>query len=189
MAKNKTLFLILIGAALSFGAAGQVNLKSGPSCVVQTAQHEIGVHELTGNNDGKQVEVYLSAVHLKKGNPWCAAFVAWCHDRCNISHPVSGFSPDWFRQHIIYKRDLAARPLYIKFSGGVFGIWFASKNRVAHVGIIESANQNYVVTIEGNTNEAGSREGDGVYRKRRLLKQIYVVSKWDGTNANGSTGS
>ncbi len=183
MAKSKIILLLLCCAAFSFGAAGQGSVKKNvpQSCVVQVAQQEIGVRELTGSNDGRQVEIYLAAVHLKKGNPWCAAFVAWCHDKCGIHHPVSGFSPDWFRTNVIYKRDMASRPQLVKYAGGVFGIWFASKQRVAHVGLIESVTEKYVVTIEGNTNEAGSREGDGVYRKRRLLTQIYVISKWTQT--------
>lgn len=37
---------------------------------------------------------------------------------------------------------------------------------------------NFTITVEGNTNEAGSREGDGVYRKRRLKNQIYKISRW-----------
>jgi hypothetical protein len=32
--------------------------------------------------------------------------------------------------------------------------------------------------VEGNTNEAGSNEGDGVYKKRRLINSIYQVANW-----------
>lgn len=37
-----------------------------------------------------------------------------------------------------------------------------------HIGVVEAVMADgTVITIEGNTNEAGSREGDGTYRKRR----------------------
>ncbi len=145
-------------------------------CLIKTATSQIGVHELTGNNDGEKVEQYLSSVKLKKGNPWCAAFMAWCHDQCGIKHPVSGYSPDWFKGKAVYKtRELFPNRNY---SGYVFGLYFPSKKRVAHVGLVERSDGNYFITIEGNTNEAGSREGDGVYKKRRLKRQVHVLKSF-----------
>lgn len=63
--------------------------------------------------------------------------------------------------------------------GDVFGIYFPDKKRIAHVGFVDSWDDKYVITVEGNTNEAGSREGDGVYRKRRLVGSIYQVARWE----------
>src|SRR5690606_41217094 len=62
--------------------------------------------------------------------------------------------------------------------GDVFGIYFTSVERIAHAGFVDEWGDKYVVTVEGNTNEAGSREGDGVYRKRRLISSIYRVASW-----------
>jgi hypothetical protein len=44
----------------------------------------------------------------------------------------------------------------------------------SHIGIATSApdKKGNVETIEGNTNGAGSREGDGVYRKTRHVSKI-----------------
>jgi hypothetical protein len=41
--------------------------------------------------------------------------------------------------------------------------------RLSHIGILERVEGSTLHTIEGNTNPAGSREGDGVYRKTRAL--------------------
>lgn len=60
----------------------------------------------------------------------------------------------------------------------VFGIYFPEKKRIAHVGYIDRWSDKTVTTVEGNTNQAGSREGDGVYRKIRLTRQIYAVSRY-----------
>ena len=60
--------------------------------------------------------------------------------------------------------------------GDVFGIWFPDKGRIAHVGFVDSWSDKWLITVEGNTNEAGSREGDGVWRKRRLVASVYQVS-------------
>jgi hypothetical protein len=53
-----------------------------------------------------------------------------------------------------------------------------NKRRIAHVGFIDSEDKNNYYTVEGNTNEAGSREGDGVYRKIRSKKSVYIISDY-----------
>jgi len=124
------------------------------------------------------VEQYLASVGLKKGNPWCAAFVHWSFLQSGITEvPRSGFCPNWFQTNVIYWRGHYEKKLPQRTD--VFGIWFQAKKRIAHVGFIDEwVNGSYAITVEGNTNEAGSREGDGVYRKRRLKKQIYKISRW-----------
>jgi hypothetical protein len=157
--------------------AGSIDQAAKRQAIVQVSSHEIGVKEATGNNDGKEVECYLASVNLKKGNPWCAAFVAWVYDQCFIKHPISGYSPDWFRYpNVIYQRN--ATDKFAAGVGDVFGIWFPEKQRIAHVGIIVGFSGNYVITVEGNTNDALSRDGDGVYKKRRLIRQLYAVSTY-----------
>ncbi len=63
-------------------------------------------------------------------------------------------------------------------TGDIFGIYFPHKNRIAHVGFIDQWQSDWVITVEGNTNTEGSREGDGVYRKRRPVKSIYQVARY-----------
>jgi hypothetical protein len=42
-----------------------------------------------------------------------------------------------------------------------------------HIGIIEEVRGNQLTTVEGNTNDGGSREGIGVYRRTsRMTSQI-----------------
>ena len=142
-----------------------------------TYTNEIGVRE-SGFNKGKRVEEYLKAANLKAGDPWCAAFVTWTFKQCNIKAVVSGGSPNWFQSNIVYKRDDKINRNYKVQAGDVFGLWFENKNRIAHVGFIDSKQGDYYITVEGNTNEAGSRDGDGVYRKRRHIKTIYAISRW-----------
>jgi hypothetical protein len=63
-------------------------------------------------------------------------------------------------------------------TGDIFGIYFPDKNRIAHVGFIDQWQTDWVITVEGNTNTEGSREGDGVFRKRRPVKSIYQVARY-----------
>lgn len=172
MAKIKIIILSIFLIGYGFSATGQI------STVKEIYTSQIGVRELTGHNDGHQVEIYLASCKLAKGNPWCAAFITWTYKKAGVKTVVSGYSPAWFpASKTVYTRGAGANS--VPGTADVFGIWFSSKNRIAHVGFIDQWPEGkYAITVEGNTNEAGSREGDGVYKKRRLKSQIYKVSRW-----------
>jgi hypothetical protein len=148
--------------------------------LVRIAEAEIGVVEKTGQNDGERIKEYLAVTGLSEGYPWCAAFVAWCHLQAKISSPHSAYSPDWFKTNVIWRRDRDTQEhsQVEPQSGDVFGIYFSSLERVAHVGIVKTWRRDVVVTIEGNSNPDGGREGYGVFSRRRLTSQIYVVSSY-----------
>ncbi len=172
MAKSKSIIIYLLLSSIVSCSAFASDLREN---VKRTYTSEIGVRELSGKNDGKRVEEYLRSVKLGKGYSWCAAFVCWTLNKCGVVNPSSAWAPALFpTKKIIYKSgELKELPR----AGDVFGIYYPGKKRIAHVGFIDQWGK-IVLTVEGNTNEAGSREGDGVYRKRRLARQIYVVSKF-----------
>ena len=176
MAKNKTYLLYFLLTCSSFGAFSQNN-KLIEVQKIYTA--EIGTKELTGHNDGKRVEEYLASCHLKKGQPWCAAFVCWTFKKAGVKAIVSGYSPNWFTsKYVIYfrgkKNNLTPQ------TADVGGIYFADKGRIAHTFFIDEwkEDSSNAITVEGNTNSQGSREGEGCYRKRRSKTQIYKVSRY-----------
>ena len=172
MAKNKNILLYLLNALTLFSC---VELHAGIKEVAEIYTAEIGVRERTGTNDGERVEMYLRAANLGRGNPWCAAFVTWTFKQAKVPAVVSGYSPSWFPKKNVIYQNRKGEPR----QADVFGIYFASKGRIAHVGFIDEwGTGSHCVTVEGNTNDEGSREGDGVYRKRRLKNQIYKVSRW-----------
>jgi hypothetical protein len=140
----------------------------------------VGVKEATGKNDGVEVGKYLATVGLGQGYHWCAAFVKWTFAQRRVATTgTNGRADTWFP---------VARRIYQRPSGYVavpqqadlFGLYYANLGRIAHVGFIDHWDQarGQAATVEGNTNDGGSRNGDGVYRKRRLIRQIYAVSKW-----------
>ncbi|UKT63259.1 peptidoglycan-binding protein [Pedobacter mucosus] len=139
--------------------------------VLNLAKAEIGVRELTGKNDGERVEAYLNYVNVKKGQPWCAAFVSWVFWKAGFAKPKTAWSPGLFPS-----RRLA----YIGKAGFVFGIYFSNLKRIAHCGFVVKINGSWLQTIEGNTNAEGSREGNGVYRKRRHVNTIRYYADWIG---------
>jgi hypothetical protein len=176
--KNKILYVVLL-SLLSWGFVlhGVEAKDTKPDCLTGLAASQIGVRE-AHPNDSYEIRGYLWAVGFNQPVPWCAAFVGWTHALCGIESPLSAWSPAWFpAANTIYTRGRAdnttPRP------GDVFGLYYQSRKRIAHVGFIESwPAGDWCITIEGNTNGEGSREGDGVYRKRRLKRGIYKVSRW-----------
>lgn len=133
------------------------------------ARSQLGVREATGNNDGKEVESYLKYTANKKGEPWCASFVSWVFGQAGYAKPKTAWSPALFPM---------TRQLVNPAPATVFGIYFTSLKRIAHCGFVEDRHGDWLITIEGNTNVDGSREGDGVYRKRRNVKSVTYFADW-----------
>jgi len=140
---------------------------------------EIGVRELTGRNDGKRVEEYLASCSLKRGQPWCAAFVCWTFKKAGVKAVVSGYSPNWFTpKYVIYSRG--GKKNLTPQTADVGGLYFANKGRIAHTFFVDGWKEgsSNAITVEGNTNSQGAREGEGCYRKRRLKTQLYKISRY-----------
>jgi len=145
---------------------------------------ELGTTELSGMNDGKRVEEYLHYVGLGKGNAWCAAFVCWVLGKAGINNPRSAWAPALFPQkRVVWQRNKTFRKptdsLNLPHTGDVFGLYFPEKGRIAHVGFVDDWQSKWVITAEGNTNAEGSREGNGVYRRRRLVNSVYQVASYN----------
>ena len=175
MAKIKVIVFII------FCVSGFVSLfgQNSRDRVVNTYIKEIGVRELSGRNDGERVEMYIKSVGHKKGAPWCAAFVSWVFHESEVTAVRSAWSPSWFpAERTIYIRGASSNK--VPEAADVFGIYFQNLKRIAHVGFVHEwqLKSSFLITVEGNTNDSGSRDGDGVYKKRRLKNQIYKISRW-----------
>ena len=145
--------------------------------ILEFARGTVGIREATGKNDGQEVEEILRSVGLERtGAPWCAAYVVWVGDsalgRDHNPYPRSAWSPDFVRDPQ-WNRGRGRVPL----PASTFGIYFSSLKRIGHTGLIEKINGDFALTIEGNTNGGGSRDGDGVYRRRRVLDSI-LAKDW-----------
>ena len=145
------------------------------SRLIDVARETIGWREEPGNS-GPVVDKILASVGLEgTGAPWCAAWVVYIGDETfgknQNPFPRSAWSPDFVKDPK-WDRGRGQTP----DRADAFGIYFQSLKRVAHTGIIEKVEGKWAVTIEGNTNDDGSREGDGVYRKRRPLCTLLARS-------------
>lgn len=139
--------------------------------LLSIARSQLGIAEdPKGSNRGYHVEKYLSSVGLPGGNPWCMAFVYWCvQQACNeskIKNPLiktGGVLDQWTR---IDAKLKTKNPV----PGDVFIMRFG--HGTGHTGIVEKVDGEYIQTLEGNTNDDGSREGYEVARRRRLRTNI-----------------
>jgi len=151
------------------------------ACVKEIYDAEVGVREYGGSNRGLSVEMYLKSVNLEPSYAWCAAFVSWCYQYAGVDTPKSGWVPDYAMtcKRIYHRNRFEKRTPQ---QGDVFLIWYPKRNRPAHMGFIDKWGDKWITTVEGNTNDSGSREGNGVYKKRRLKKQVWVVSDFISTS-------
>lgn len=130
---------------------------------------QLHVREKTDNNDGPDVAKYLNSIGLGEGYSWCQAFVYWCFKQAafelGVPNPVvktGGVLKHWNETKA--KKD--GRPdrgdlFVMAFNGGL-----------GHIGFVERVDGAYIHTVEGNTNAGGSREGNGVFRRKRLISSI-----------------
>jgi len=181
------LFVLVVSMLVSFAGPPPISVRD---CVIDTAEYYLDVRE-TSTNLSVEIDQFLASTGLGSGYAWCAAFVNYVYDVNGVETPgkYAAWSPSWFPEDKVVYTRTNARNDHLNSAktqiqhGDVFGIYYPNKNRVAHVGLIKKwPNDNsYCYTIEGNTNNNGSREGNGVYSKRRLKRQIYQVSNWIDT--------
>lgn len=149
-------------------------------CLVETAESFIGVREATGNNDGPEVEAFLRSTGLGKGYAWCVAFLTFIYEDCGVPNPKSAWSPDWGKEKdMIWQQGMSPRyAMVTALPGDITTFWYTSKGRIAHGEMLYYMTPAKVITIGGNTNVAGSREGDGVYVKERRWRSIYRITSY-----------
>ena len=112
-----------------------------------------------GSNWGEHVQKYLISVGITFPASWCMAFVYWCCKQSNPNTPLiktGGVLAQWNQIPAKYK---VKTPL----PGDIFIMDFGGGK--GHTGFVESVSGDVIQTIEGNSNDEGSREGYEVCRK------------------------
>jgi hypothetical protein len=150
-----------------------------------------------GKNAGPDVEKYQKSVGLSKGSPWCAAFVSWCY----ITSKGLTKAPKWCSGSAVSlyqvarsQKAVCVTPVDADFKSKVKPgmIWSRAQDPQAaaaarkgawcqgHTGVVVKVDSIGFHTIEGNTNAAGSREGDGVYEKLHKWADAEIIGKTVG---------
>ena len=133
---------------------------------LENAISQIGVQEIPkGSNAGPDVEKYLKSVKLGKGYSWCMAFVYWCVVETKLLNPLAK-TAGVLAQYNKSKKLVATTPK----AGDIFIMDFGKG--LGHTGFVEKVEKYIIHTIEGNTNDDGSREGYEVCRRKRNTNTI-----------------
>lgn len=139
---------------------------------LEIAITQIGEEEKPrGSNWGEPVKTYLASVGITFPASWCMSFVYWCFKEAakelGIITPLlktGGVLNAWQKAPAAVKvTDPQPGDIFIQDHGHGLG----------HTGIVEKVNNDGTVdTIEGNTNDTGSREGYEVCRRTRNKSSI-----------------
>ena len=131
-----------------------------------TESHKwIGVKEV-GHNSGPHIDEWLRRVRQQPGAPWCAAF-AWC--MLDDAIKALGLTNNFRGSASVFTLFTQAHQQHAWWDapgpGYIFGIDHGDGQ--GHCGIVIEVNGDELSTVEGNTNAAGSREGNCVELKKR----------------------
>ena len=173
-------------SAMAASRPGEISVKAAQDA---TAKEVLSVRE-DGSNRGTFVEVYLRAVGLGPGNPWCMAFVVL--RLIKAAHSLSKFIPNEMPRTgstVVFSNWGKKKSFFIKradlelgratpMEGDIVFYFFPLKGRIAHTGIVVKGGKNFE-TVEGNTSggirDLVDREGQGVYRKERDFKSLGLL--------------
>ena len=148
--------------------------------LLRTFASYVGIkEEPLGSNNGPMVNKFNAACGLKPSDhaPWCAAVAHYGYMVNGAGDRPGAYSPSWYaKSRVITAKDVQP--------GDVGLIYFPSKGRYAHtITAIEKVNWSgrvvaSYVTLEGNTNTQGSRDGDTFARRVRPADTVTVV-RWN----------
>lgn len=132
---------------------------------VQIAISQLGNEEIPlGSNWGKHVEKYLNAVGLFKPAFWCAAFVYWCYDEAAKEMDILNPLPKTPGVLDMWNKAPKAWRVKGQPQKGDIGVMDFGKGK-GHMFIVTSSTAKICQTVEGNSNDDGSRNGTEVCRK------------------------
>ncbi|MCT3661051.1 CHAP domain-containing protein [Elizabethkingia anophelis] len=123
-----------------------------------------------GSNWGEPVKTYLASVGIGFPASWCMAFVYWCFVQASKNSGVANPAIRTGGVLFAWNKAAASQKSTTPSIGSVFIMDFGKGQ--GHTGFVEKFDSNYIYTIEGNTNDNGSREGIKVCRRKRLRNTI-----------------
>lgn len=146
--------------------------------LIEAARKDIGKKEKSGNSgfEDKQLEKAMRAVGWQPGWAWCASIQEkWIRDAYpQRADELNGF---FVPSAVATFRNLKNAGFNVSMmpTEGALVFWQRMKDGVAqwqgHAGVVSQViSDTEFLSIEGNTNSKGSREGDSVQEKQRIVR-------------------
>jgi hypothetical protein len=140
--------------------------------LVAIVKAEVGYHEgksASGHwNNKEKYAAQVPGLEWADYQPWCATFVSWAALKAGVdklfprtASCAAGVS--WFKNKGRFSEYPAVGAQVFYGSGGG-----------THTGLVVAFDADYIYAVEGNTNDNGSAEGDGVYLKKRARRDAHV---------------
>lgn len=132
--------------------------------LLEEAHATIGVRE-SSHNGGPEISAWLRYAGAQPGDPWCIAWVVAMHakaaNRFGIDNPCPLTAGSL---HLYAIAPHECRVVDLPVPGDVFILDTGAPGGAGHGGIVGAVSPSgeKLWTIEGNSNAAGSREGDSV---------------------------
>lgn len=151
-------------------------------CVVIEARNDLGVME-EWENGGPEVDEYLRSVKLGTGFYWCAAFVHAKHRECGIVlEPAREFASAlrFSKENIVWKRGQKQVVPFVRLTKNGYVYTMNHGGGKGHIGFVCDEDEEDVTGYEGNTNNDGSRNGVGVFKRIRNKEVLWTMNNWLG---------
>jgi hypothetical protein len=151
------------------GLVWQAMVDANPRLVFRCAMEAcVGIRESAGNNMGPMVKLLQRTIGEAVKEPWCMSLVQTClayaERKCGV---LSRIYPTEHCMTCWRETPGMSRVKNIPLPGAII-IWRNGSSDAGHTGmVVEAVRGNYLLTVEGNTGADGSRDGDGVYHKKR----------------------
>lgn len=174
--------------------------------IIRIARSKTGVKERWSRGGGWINDSEFNRWYATKvGQPsfrygaWCHMYVSWLAEQAGIlgdgegQVPLTAWCPSGLSK---FRKEGRAKRGHNPNAGDI--VYFIRRGRARHVGLVLKRVGNYIITSEGNTNDDGSFQGNGVYvRYRRIGRDQWyctpdygsgsnpVSSVWDGKHYPG----
>ena len=180
------ILICAVSAFAGLASAAEVDAPTGKrllpvdaSALLKTFASYVGIkEEPMGSNNGVMVNKFNASCGLRPSDhaPWCASVAHYGYMVNGAPDRPGAYSPSWYSKTRVIPAAMAQ-------PGDVGLIYFPSKGRYAHtIAAIEKVNRSgrvvaSYVTLEGNTNAMGSRDGGSFARRIRPSATVKIV-RW-----------
>lgn len=144
---------------------------SQSSKVIEWAAKQIGFREGRSNGRWNNRNPFAKIAGHADGYAWCATFVCAAFIKAGVRHLIATPSAGVDQLSVGFKK--AGRWSEYPAVGAV--VFYGKPSDLNHTGIVARYDNDHIWAIEGNTNDSGSREGDGVYLKKRARRSANIV--------------
>lgn len=147
---------------------------------VARSQIDLGVKEVT-ENWSPAIKAYLAVVGIFSPAYWCAAFITWCMIEAGAVRSklpkLAGSTYFWW----LWAKNngrLSQTP-----SRGRLGVWNGKNG--GHIMAVAEVKGSAIRTIEGNTDDKGSRNGTKVAERHRFIESFSAYPRHGFINIDG----